>query len=545
MAVMQEKKVVTVIPTVQKVEFNDGIPVITKRKVCAYCRVSTDSDEQMASYDAQVSEYRKKITENPDWSMVEIYADAGISGTNVKHRTQFNRMISDCYEGKIDLIVTKSISRFARNTVDCLEHVRKMKLIGVEIYFEKENIYSFDSKMELVLTMLSSIAQEESRNISENSKWGIKKRFKDGVAIVNCERFLGYNKDEDGHLIINEEEAKIVSRIYREYLDGKGYTTIARGLTRDRIPTAAGKDKWWDSTVSGILLNEKYMGTLLLQKTVTVDYLTHKRVDNKNMEPQYIVQNNHEPIITPEMWDMVQKERERRFAISAGKNTDRTKYTATYGFSGKLICGQCGNSLKRRHWNSGTPSESIVWQCKSYIDHDGNRCPSKAIKDVELKEAFIRLYSNMVKDKGSFFRNFYTNVEKVIEKKSISTNIDKLTADINTYENDLSELIQLKIRHQIDDIFYNKEYQRIRSDLDELSEKKESLREVSLNQNKMQEKLDYIKKTIGGNTEPLQEFDDELFKTLVEKVLVKDAKHVVFVFEDGLEFKAELEKVKK
>ena len=201
MAVMQEKKVVTVIPTVPKVEFDDGIPVMTKRKVCAYCRVSTDSEEQMASYNAQVSEYRKKINENPDWTMVEIYADAGISGTNVKHRTQFNRMISDCYEGKIDLIITKSISRFARNTVDCLEHVRKLKLIGVEVYFEKENIYSFDSKMELVLTMLSSIAQEESRNISENSKWGIKKRFKDGVAIVNCERFLGYDKDENGHLV--------------------------------------------------------------------------------------------------------------------------------------------------------------------------------------------------------------------------------------------------------------------------------------------------------------------------------------------------------
>jgi len=208
----------------------------------------------------------------------------------------------------------------------------------------------------------------------------------------------------------------------------------------------------------------------------------------------------------------VQKERERRFAISAGKNTDRTKYTVKYGFSGKLICGECGNSLKRRHWNSGTPSESIVWQCKSYIDHDGNRCPSKAIKDVELKLAFIRLYNNMVKDKGPFFRGFYNNVEKVIGKKSVTTDIDKLNMEINTFENDLSELIQLKIRHQIDDIFYNREYQRITNELDVLAEKKEGLRDVNLNQNKMQEKLDYIKKTIGGNTEPLQEFDDEIIQ---------------------------------
>ena len=539
MAALQ-KKVVQIIQPAPNLDVENGVAVQTKRKVCAYCRVSTDSDEQMASYDAQVSEYRKKITENPDWEMVDIYADAGISGTNVKHRTSFNRMIEDCNNGKIDLIITKSISRFARNTVDCLEYVRKLKLIGVEIFFEKENIYTFDSKMELVLTMLSSIAQEESRNISENSKWGIKKRFKDGVAICNCERFLGYDKDENGHLIINEEEAKIVRRIYREYLDGKGYTTIARGLTRDRIPTAAGKTKWWDSTVSGILLNEKYMGTLLLQKTVTVDYLTHKRVDNKNMAPQYRVDNNHEPIIPPEMWEQVQKERERRFAISAGKNTDRTKYTVKYGFSGKLICGVCGNTLKRRHWNSGTPWENIVWQCKSYIDHDGNRCQSKAVKDVELKQAFIRLYNNMVKDKGSFFRTFYANVEKVMNKKTTAPDIDKLTKQINVYQSDLSELIQLKLRHQIDDSYYNTEYLRITGELETLQEQKESLRDISLDNAKMKEKIAVIKETIGGDTQLLKEFDDELFKILVDRVLIRDAKHVTFIFESGLEFNAEL-----
>lgn len=286
--------------------------------------------------------------------------------------------------------------------------------------------------------------------------------------------------------------------------------------------------------------NEKYMGTLLLQKTVTIDYLTHKRMDNKNMEPQYKVENNHEPIISPEMWDLVQKERERRCEIALGKNTGRTKYTNKYGFSGKLICGECGHSLKRRHWNCGTPSASIVWQCKSYIDQEGNKCTSKAMKDVDLKEAFIRLYNDMVRDKGSFFRSFYNNVEKVIGKVSVSGDMDKLTAEIATVENDLSELVQLKIRHQIDDVFYNKEYQRITGELELLAEKKEVLRDANLNQNRMQEKLNYIKNTIGGNNEPLQEFDDELFKALVEKVLVKDEKNVVFVFEDGLEFEVEL-----
>lgn len=190
------KKVQVLQPIQRQDNFEDTTNNLIKRRVCAYCRVSTDSDEQMESYNAQVSEYRKKITENPDWEFVDIYADAGISGTNVKHRLAFNRMIKDCQNGKIDLVITKSISRFARNTVDCLKHVRELKNIGVEVFFEKENIYSFDSKMELVLTMLSSISQEESRNISENTKWGLRKRFRDGVTICNTERFLGYDKDE-------------------------------------------------------------------------------------------------------------------------------------------------------------------------------------------------------------------------------------------------------------------------------------------------------------------------------------------------------------
>jgi site-specific DNA recombinase len=282
----------------------------------------------------QVSEYTKKITENPDWDLVDIYADAGFSGTNVKHRLAFNRMIRDCESGKIDLVITKSISRFARNTVDCLKHVRDLKNIGVEVFFEKENIYSFDSKMELVLTMLSSIAQEESRNISENTKWGLRKRFKDGVAVCNTDRLLGYDKDENKNLIINEEQAKLVRRIFREYLDGKGYATIAQGIEADGIKTVVGKTKWWDSTIRGILENEKYYGELLLQKTVTIDYLTKKRVENKNLEPKYRIEDNHEAIITREMFDLVQLERQRRFEITRGKNPDRRKYTNKYGFSG-------------------------------------------------------------------------------------------------------------------------------------------------------------------------------------------------------------------
>lgn len=531
-------KKVQVLQPIQKLVLEDDENKSGKKRVGAYCRVSTDSDEQMESYNAQVSEYTNKITDNPDWELVDIYADAGISGTNVKHRLAFNRMIRDCENGKIDLIITKSISRFARNTVDCLKHVRDLKNIGVEVFFEKENIYSFDSKMELVLTMLSSIAQEESRNISENTKWGLRKRFRDGVTVCNTERFLGYDKDESGNLVINGEQAKIVRRIFREYLDGKGYAAIARGLEADGIITVAGKTKWWDSSIRGILENEKYYGELLLQKTVTVDYLTKKRVNNDNLEPMYKIDNNHEPIISKEMFDLVQLERKRRFEITRGRNEDRRKYSNKYGFSGKLYCEKCGKTLKRRHWNVGTKSEKIVWQCNSYIRGVKN-CSAKAVDDLTLKRAFIQLYNDMVVDKGFFFKVFLENINKVISKESKVSEINKVTESIGLLEQDLSELVQLKLRKQIEDKYYNKEYERITLELEKVSAKKDRLEMQHLDDVKYKDKLSAISKIVDNGDEPLTEFDDDLFVALIDKVIIKSPNHFIFILESGQEYEAD------
>lgn len=536
----EAKKVRVLEPVNEETVYKDNVIQIKKRRVCAYCRVSTDSDEQEKSYNAQVDEYKNKISENTEWEFMGIYADKGISGTDTKHRTQFNEMIKACKAGKIDLIITKSISRFARNTVDCLNHVRTLKFdYNVEVFFEKENIYSFDSKMELVLTMLSSIAQEESRNISENTKWGIKKRFKDGVAICNTNRFLGYDKDEKRNLIINTEEAKIVKRIFREYLDGKGFTSIANGLEKDNIPTVTGTTRWWDSTISGVLSNEKYCGDLLLQKTVTVDYLTKKRVDNNNIAPQYMVENNHEPIISKEMFEMVKKERERRFQITSGKDKDRRKYLTRYGFSGKLICDKCGITLKRRHWNTGTPSEKIVWQCNNYI-RGIKYCNAKAVNDTDLKEAFIRLYNNLVKDKGSFFTAFLKNAEKVLDKAEKNDRLSSITDSIRQTEEDMSELVQLKIRKQVDDKTYQKEYMRISDELETLNAQKDSLVKNTLDESKAMDKVAYIKKVVNDSKEPLSEFDDELFKALIDKVIIKSPKKFVFIFESGYEVEMDI-----
>jgi len=253
-------KKVTTIPALLNKQSTNQVGAIKKRRVAAYARVSTDQEEQLTSYEAQVDYYTNYIKSRDDWEFVDVYTDEGISGTSTKHREGFNKMVKSALDGNIDLIITKSVSRFARNTVDSLTTIRKLKDIGCECYFEKENIWTFDGKGELLLTIMSSLAQEESRSISENVKWGHRKRFADGKVSVPFGNFLGYKKGEDGNLVIDEEQAVIVRRIYREFLSGSSSVAIAKGLTNDGIETPGHKQKWYATTVRSILTNEKYKG---------------------------------------------------------------------------------------------------------------------------------------------------------------------------------------------------------------------------------------------------------------------------------------------
>jgi site-specific DNA recombinase len=256
-----------------------------KLRVAAYCRVSTDSEEQATSYETQIEHYTSYIENHRDWVLAGIYADDGISGTNTKNREEFNRMIDDCMAGKIDMIITKSISRFARNTLDCLKYIRQLKEKNIPVYFEKENINTLDSKGEVLLTIMASLAQQESQSLSQNVKLGLQYRYQQGIIQVNCSRFLGYTKDENNRLVIVPEEAEIVKRIFREYLEGKSMLKIARGLEADGILNGAGNKKWHTSSIAKILRNEKYIGDALLQKTYTVDFLTKKRIKNNGIVP--------------------------------------------------------------------------------------------------------------------------------------------------------------------------------------------------------------------------------------------------------------------
>lgn len=378
--------------------------------MAAYCRVSTDQLEQLSSYEAQVEYYTKYISNHPDYDFGGVYADEGISGTNTKKREQFNKMIRDCKSRKIDMIITKSISRFARNTLDCLNYVRELKELGVGVIFEKENINTLDSKGEVLITILASLAQDESRSISENSTWGIRRQFEQGKVRVNHKKFLGYGKDKDGELIINIDEAKIIKRMYKDYLNGKGANRIARELEEDGIPNWNGKPKWYESSIRKMLSNEKYKGDALLQKTFTVDFLTKERAVNNGEVPMYYVEKSHPAIIDKEMWEAVQLEMQRRKDYMERHGVGQLDFIKVEDnpFTGRVICGHCGGAFGRKTWNSTDEGlKRRVWQCNRKYEKKGKvGCKNKHIDEDVIFKAFVSSFNALVENKEYFIEKW-------------------------------------------------------------------------------------------------------------------------------------------
>ncbi|WP_035287954.1 recombinase family protein [Clostridium sp. KNHs214] len=412
--------------------------------MAAYCRVSTDQLEQLSSYEAQVNYYTTYIENHPDYECAGIYADEGISGTNTKKREQFNKMIEDCKAGKIDMIITKSISRFARNTLDTLNYVRMLKEHGVGVLFEKENINTLDSKGEVLLTILSSLAQDESRSISENSTWGIRRKFEQGKVFVNHKKFLGYDKDEEGNLIINEKQAKIVRRIYKDYLDGKGSNRIARELEDEGVPNWNGKAKWYESSIRKMLSNEKYKGDALLQKTYTVDFLTKKRVENNGEVPQYYVEESHPAIIDRDMWEAVQLEIERRKAFAEKYGISKLDYASPNNpFAGKIICGCCSSPFGRKVWNSNDERfRKIIWRCNNKYRVKGEKgCKNKHIDDRVLHQTFINVFNAMIENRDYFMEKWKEHLKSknalVRYKSKELIGILKIAEPIEEFDMDL------------------------------------------------------------------------------------------------------------
>ena len=396
---MREKIVTRIEPNVTIIPKLE--PMARRKRVAAYARVSTASDEQMGSIEAQRDYYSKYIMEHANWDFVGIYADEGISGTTSKKRPAFQQMVEDALAGKIDLILTKSLSRFARNTVDTLKTIRALKAKNVEVYFEKEDISTLDSKGEFLITLMSSLAQEESRSISENVAWGKRKRFADGKFSVPYKHFLGYDRGPDGTMVINEEQAEVIRLIYLLYLEGRTLGDITRVLQAAGIKTPTGKEKWSISVIESILRNEKYYGAALLQKRFTYDFLTKKTKKNCGELPQYYIENDHTPVVSKAHYDAAQD----RLAITQRQRTTRTPY------AGKLVCDCCQQIYSRKSWHS-TTTRDPVWECPQRFQGKP-KCPTPHIYQQQLTEAYHEAFRDLL-DENSLPINICLAVLKEI-----------------------------------------------------------------------------------------------------------------------------------
>ena len=511
---------VMVIPARRQVGNNIKKAEKPKLRVAAYCRVSTDSDEQATSYEAQIEHYTEYIKKNPKWVLAGIYADDGISGTNTKYRAEFNRMIDDCMEGSIDMVITKSISRFARNTLDCLKYIRQLKDKNIPVYFEKEAINTMDAKGEVLLTIMASLAQQESQSMSQNIKLGLQYRYQQGKVQINHNHFLGYTKDADGNLVIDPEQAEVVKRIFREYLQGFSMDKIAAGLEADGILTGAGKTKWWTSTINKILRNEKYIGDALLQKTYTTDFLTKTRIKNNGTVPQYYVEGNHEAIIPREIFMLVQEELVRRRVVHTSKNGTKRSYSSNHCFSQMIVCGDCGEIFRRIHWNN-RGCKSIVWRCESRLTNTGVACRARTVNEENLKAIALKAINDMILSKSNYLAILQKNMALVIRQSD--------SADTEAIDEKLADLQKelLKKANNKDD------YNAVAEEIFQLRELKAKSATDSILRDDRLSRItglcDFLKEQ---NTE-ITDFDEALIRRLIEKITVFEDRFTV-LFKSGV-----------
>ena len=517
-----------------------------KKRVAAYCRVSTDSEEQLNSYEAQKSYYTQKIEESPDWEMAGIYADEGISGTSMKKRTEFKKMITACKRGHIDLIITKSLSRFARNTVDCLETVRLLKANGIGVYFEKENINTLTESSEFLITLFSGFAQAESESLSKNVAWGWRKSAEAGNVYFQYKRMLGYRKGTDGQPEIVPEEAKIIRRIYRRYLAGCSLGQIKQELEQDNIPTAQKVERWSSAVIHNILTNEKYMGDALLQKTYITDCISKKVKKNMGERPMYYVENNHPAIIPRETFDQVQKEMTRRSSkrkvLQKSGKTELGKYSGKYALTELLVCGECGSPYKRVTW-ARNGKKRIVWRCVSRLEFGTKYCHnSPTLDESRLHNAILAAMNEYAAIRQEVCPDVLAMVEEA--KRAMSqagAMLLELKKRMDAVSQEQSDVLDRLLANMAD--------AELNARMKALTDEKEALKaqilkvqqkEVSMAEQaaKRQQMWDSLKECSAGYTE----FDDEFVRQIIRKITVEDAEtiHVHFrdsdvVLEQGLE----------
>lgn len=511
------------------------------KRVCAYARVSTDSEEQLTSYSSQIKHYSKMIKSNPEWEFAGVYADEGISGTQMKNRTQFQKMIDDAINGKIDMIIAKSISRFARNTLDTLKVCRELREHNVDVYFEKENIHTLELDSEMFLTLYSAFAQAESESTSMNVKMGLNAKMKRGEPVGNQNCYGYIWNEETKELEINEEQAKIVRLIFDLYLKGIGGRTIAHQLNDMNIPTYFNK-KWSQSSISRIIKNEKYVGDLLGQKYYVVDPLSHKRCLNYGEKEQYYVKDHHKGIIDRGTWNKAQEILNKRNNNKKENGREhKTTYSLKYDFSSKIVCGHCNSTYVRRQGTKRKDGTApIYWKCFQQVDEKRYCEDSKFIRDDVLKDMFVELYNLIVKDKHQTKEKLLEAIKGTLKEENYQKDIDKLNVDLDKLNTKLSKLVDMKLDGIIDKDTYVKKEQEIKSQIEDLEERITNLQNQKNTNNNIAKKIKEIEKIVNAPTS-LKEFDKETFDSIVERIIIGEdsskERVVRFILKTGVEYK--------
>ena len=498
---------------------------IRKLRVAAYCRVSTELEQQQSSYDIQIEYYTRHIMQNPNWIFAGVFADDGRSATNTFRRDDFNQLMDQCLKGKVDMVITKSISRFARNTVDCISWVRKLKEKNVAVYFEKENLNTLDDSTEMILTILSSQAQEESRAISTNVKWGYARKFEKGES--TRQRSYGFRKAPTGEMCIVEEEAAVIRNMARWFLDGDSLERIKHRLEEAGIETTTGKKTWSTGTIYNILINEKIMGDVLLQKTFTSDYLTKRRVKNSGQQKQYYVKNHHEAIIPKTVYYKIQEEIARRSSLKkAGTRKGKTAqgvYSSKYALTGIMVCNECGAHYRRTTW-AKNGKKVIVWRCINRLEHGTKQChESPTLKEEVIQEAIMgKLHSLSIDQEEENFLNGVKEdilrAAKVVGGACTEEEIDKTIEELR---DQLMDYVGMAAREHGGENWYSDRMRKLGLQISELKKRRESIREQEKIRDEYEHLDQEISRIIGetGGTSGA-EFDNIFIRQIVREIRV-------------------------
>jgi DNA invertase Pin-like site-specific DNA recombinase len=514
-------------------------------RVAAYCRVSTDDEEQLTSYEAQKNYYTDKIMTNKEWTMAGIFADEGITGTSARKRPEFLRMIRQCKQGKIDIVLTKSISRFARNTVDCLNYVRALKELGIAVIFEKENMNTLEIDSEILITMLGAFAQSESESISANVRWGIRQAMKEGKATIQYKYLYGYRKGNDGKPEIIPEQADVVRKIYDLFLSGTPVRGIQEYLNTSAVPNINGEPKWARSAIDSILTNEKYCGDVLLQKTYIDDCINKKVKKNTGQLPMYLVQNLHEGIISRETFDAAQAELARR---SAGKSpskknapTGRSRYSSKYALSDRLYCGECGTRYQRCTWRNRDGSKRIVWRCVSRVDYGNTYCHDSPTLDEEpLHRAILAAINSTVKGKDSIIYNLKSAMEKELAPVAgQQLSLSEIDSQLEQLSTEFSKALA-EASESGDQAAYSDRFREIMQKQTALKAQRDEIQRMLAESGKAAAHIEQCRQAAETTPATITEWDEALIRQVVESVTVETCNEVIVALKSGASIHQEL-----